>query len=70
MHSYLWVYYSPLMPTSTMQQEALISALTDIVWKAGGGQSCILCLPDTSVCHVPDSENFNQDGVTEKVLFL
>lgn len=53
-----------------MQQEALVSALTEIIWKAGGGQSCVLCLPNTSISHLSDSEGFNQDGVTEKVLYF
>lgn len=50
-----------------IQKEALSSAIADILWRAGGGQSCILCLPNKSAIYVPESPEFNQDGVTERV---
>lgn len=50
-----------------MQQEALGSALADVFWKAGGNESCTVCLPHQTETYVQTSELFNEDGVTEKV---
>ncbi|XP_057380338.1 inactive ubiquitin carboxyl-terminal hydrolase MINDY-4B-like [Daphnia carinata] len=60
----------PLKPTFSMQQEALCSAITDIIWKAGGCQYGVLCLPHPSHTHVEESDHFNADGVTEKLNVL
>lgn len=49
-----------------IQKEALCGALADILWRAGGGKSCVLCLP-SKTAYLSGSNNFNQDGVTEKV---
>lgn len=57
----------PLEPTMTIQKEALVAAVSEIIWRAGSGQG-ILCLPSKSLVHLPESPQFNQDGVTEKVL--
>nr|CAH0100072.1 unnamed protein product [Daphnia galeata] len=56
----------PLEPTRTIQKEALVAALADIIWRAGSGQG-VLCLPNKSVVYLPESPQFNQDGVTEKL---
>ncbi|XP_057379239.1 inactive ubiquitin carboxyl-terminal hydrolase MINDY-4B-like [Daphnia carinata] len=59
---------NPLMPTTvTIQQEALACAIANIIWKAGNGQSAILCLPQANVVHVVGSPQFNEDGLTEKL---
>lgn len=56
------------MPSnSTIQQDALAYAITDIIWKGGNGQKATLCLPNANVVHVPGSPDFNEDGLTEKV---
>ena len=56
------------MPTTaTIQQDALAYALTDIIWKAGNGQTAIICLPQPNAVHVTSSPQFNEDGLTEKV---
>ena len=54
---------SPLKPTVTMQQEALSAAIADIIWKAGGNQYGIICLPHPSQSHLENSDHFNQDGM-------
>ena len=51
-----------------MQNEALCLALADIIWKAGSGLSCIICLLQTRQTHIDESEEFNADGVTERVI--
>ncbi|KAI9555731.1 hypothetical protein GHT06_018246 [Daphnia sinensis] len=56
----------PLEPTMTIQKEALVAAVSEIIWRAGSGQG-ILCLPSKSLIHVPESPQFNHDGVTEKL---
>lgn len=53
---------SPLKPTVSMQQEALSAAITDIIWKAGGGQYGVICLPHPALGHLENSDHFNQDG--------
>ncbi|EFX82045.1 hypothetical protein DAPPUDRAFT_49522, partial [Daphnia pulex] len=40
--------------------------LADIIWRAGSGQG-VLCLPSKSGVYLPESPQFNQDGVTEKL---
>lgn len=50
-----------------MQNEALCLALVDIIWKAGSGLSCIICLLQTKKIHIDESDDFNADGVTERV---
>lgn len=57
----------PLEPNTTIQKEALVAAVADIIWRAGSGQG-VLCLPSKSIVYLPESAQFNQDGVTEKVL--
>ena len=49
-----------------IQKEALCGALADILWRAGGGKAAVLCLP-SKTAYLSGSNNFNQDGVTEKV---
>ncbi|XP_046632540.1 inactive ubiquitin carboxyl-terminal hydrolase MINDY-4B-like isoform X2 [Daphnia pulicaria] len=60
----------PLKPSFSMQQEALCTAITDIIWKAGGSQYGVLCLPHPTHTHVEESDLFNADGVTEKLNLL
>jgi hypothetical protein len=45
-----------------MQQEALCTAVTDVIWKAGGSQYGVLCLPHPTHIHVEESDLFNADG--------
>ncbi|KAI9555732.1 hypothetical protein GHT06_018247 [Daphnia sinensis] len=60
----------PLKPSFSMQQEALCTAITDIIWTAGGCQYGVLCLPHPVHTHVEESDHFNADGVTEKLNIL
>lgn len=54
--------------TATIQQDALAYALADMIWKAGNGQTAIICLPQPNIVHVTSSPQFNEDGLTEKVM--
>uniref|UniRef100_A0A0P5ZUA1 Ubiquitin carboxyl-terminal hydrolase MINDY n=1 Tax=Daphnia magna TaxID=35525 RepID=A0A0P5ZUA1_9CRUS len=60
----------PLKPSFSMQQEALCTAITDIIWTAGGCHYGVLCLPHPIHIHVEESDHFNADGVTEKLNIL
>jgi len=51
-----------MTPSPMMQQDALCTAFTDMMWRAGGSQSCVVCLPHLTLCHVPESEVYNKDG--------
>ena len=55
-------FCSPLTPSSAMQQEALCTAISDIIWRAGDGHSGYFCLPNSTQTHVSDSDHFNCDG--------
>ena len=46
-----------------MQQDALCTAITDIIWKAGSNQHGVLCLPHPAIRHVDESDLFNGDGI-------
>ena len=62
---------NPIMPTTTgIQQDALAYALSEIIWKAGNGQTATICLPHPNAVHVTTSPQFNEDGLTEKVNLL
>lgn len=61
---------SPLKPSFSMQQEALCTAITDIIWKAGGSQYGVLCLPHPTHTHVEESDLFNADGRSHLVMLL
>ena len=50
-----------------MQNEALCLALVHIIWKAGSGLSCVICLVQTIKNYIGDTDDYNIDGVTEKV---
>lgn len=60
---------SPLKPTISMQQEALCTAITDIIWRAGGSVYGVVCLPHPTHGHVEDSDHFNADGIFHYELF-
>ena len=61
-------HFSPLRPTKQMQQDALCTALADVFWKAGGNESCTVCLPHPTDTHIQPTDQFNEDGVTERVI--
>ncbi|XP_054271596.1 inactive ubiquitin carboxyl-terminal hydrolase MINDY-4B-like [Macrosteles quadrilineatus] len=55
-----------LKPNRSRQLEALIKAMSDILWRVGEKTKAIICLPqDTAL--VPHSVNFFQDTLTEKL---
>ncbi|XP_064112362.1 inactive ubiquitin carboxyl-terminal hydrolase MINDY-4B-like [Macrobrachium nipponense] len=48
------------------QEDSLIAALSDILWKAGDRQSAVLCLTQGNV-YVNDCSSYQTDGCTEKI---
>ena len=55
--------------TASIQQDALVYALSDMIWKAGNGKTAVICLPQPNAAYVTSSPQFNEDGLTEKVNF-
>lgn len=58
-----------LKPTETQQCEALLAAMTDILWTIGEKSQAIVVLPG-EIAHVGHSHTYFQDSVTEKVAHL
>ncbi|XP_053634002.2 inactive ubiquitin carboxyl-terminal hydrolase MINDY-4B-like [Cherax quadricarinatus] len=55
-----------LRATTRAQEEALVGALSDILWKAGERQHAVLCLTQENV-YVNDSSSYQTDGCTERI---
>ena len=55
-----------LRPGRARQYEALWAVLSAILWKVGEQQRVVVALPQDK-SHVPHSQTYFQDGVTEKV---
>jgi hypothetical protein len=54
-----------LKPSRTRQIEALWTAIADILWRIGEKTKCSVVLPQ-DVVHIPQSQKYLQDGITEK----
>ena len=59
--------YRLLRTTRAAQVEALLGALSDVLWTAGGRQRAVLCLTHSEVLHSHDDPQYLNDGCTEKV---
>lgn len=57
-----------LKPNEMQQTEALIAALSEIIWNIGEKSKVVVALPG-DVIHIPHSHTYFQDSVTEKVIF-
>lgn len=55
-----------LRPTRARQYEALWAVVSAILWKVGEQQRVVVAVPQEK-SHVPHSQTYFQDGVTEKV---
>lgn len=55
----------PLEPTQLQRETALVNALTDILWTAGGGKHCVVALPSARAAAMPYT--YKPDKITEKV---
>ena len=49
-----------------MQEEALVGALSDILWRAGDRQHVVLCLTQENI-YLTENPEFQADGCTERV---
>lgn len=49
-----------------MQEEALVGALSDILWRAGDRQHVVLCLTQENT-YLTENPEFQGDGCTERV---
>ncbi|XP_076033668.1 inactive ubiquitin carboxyl-terminal hydrolase MINDY-4B-like [Oratosquilla oratoria] len=55
-----------LRATAWNQEEALVGALSDILWKVGERQQAVLCLPQQT-SHIVEAPGYAMDGCTEKI---
>ncbi|XP_071530561.1 inactive ubiquitin carboxyl-terminal hydrolase MINDY-4B-like isoform X2 [Panulirus ornatus] len=55
-----------LRATTKAQEEALVGALSDILWKAGERQRAVLCLTQDNI-YITDDTSYQSDGCTEKI---
>lgn len=55
-----------LRASNKMQEEALVGALSDILWRAGDRQHVVLCLTQENV-YLTENPEFQADGCTERV---
>ncbi|XP_045615562.1 inactive ubiquitin carboxyl-terminal hydrolase MINDY-4B-like [Procambarus clarkii] len=58
-----------LRTTKKAQVDALVGALSDILWKAGERKHAVLCLTRDEV-HVSDDPCYMEDGCTEKIVIF
>lgn len=58
--------FSLLKPNDSQQNEALLAAMTEILWQIGEKSMVSIVLPG-EVAHVAHSHTYFQDSVTEKV---
>lgn len=58
--------YSLLKPTEQQQSEALLAAMSEILWNIGEKTRVVVVLPG-EVPHIAHSHTYFQDTVTEKV---
>lgn len=67
-----WQFYyllSALKPTEFERKRALISAVCEILWKAGDGKRCCVCLLQDKRSY-PQDHRLRDDDVTEFVRLL
>lgn len=64
--SLMAAFFRLLRTTRAAQVEALLGALSDMLWTAGGRQGAVLCLAHSEVNSSDDPQYMN-DGCTEKV---
>ncbi|XP_047490962.1 inactive ubiquitin carboxyl-terminal hydrolase MINDY-4B-like [Penaeus chinensis] len=57
---------SLLKASAKSQEDCLVGALSDILWKVGDRQRAVLCLTQDEV-HVNDSQLYRGDGCTERI---
>ncbi|XP_063841873.1 inactive ubiquitin carboxyl-terminal hydrolase MINDY-4B-like isoform X2 [Scylla paramamosain] len=55
-----------LRASTKMQEEALVGALSDILWRAGDRQHVVLCLTQENT-YLTENPEFQADGCTERV---
>ncbi|KAK7085631.1 DUF4205, partial [Halocaridina rubra] len=55
-----------LKVTIKSQEDSLVGAISDILWKAGDRQMAVLCLTQET-SYINDSATYQTDGVTEKI---
>ncbi|XP_042221225.1 inactive ubiquitin carboxyl-terminal hydrolase MINDY-4B-like isoform X2 [Homarus americanus] len=55
-----------LRATTKAQEEALVGALSDILWRAGERQHAVLCLAQENI-YVNDTPSYQSDGCTERI---
>ena len=65
----IFYLHSVLQPSSFEKREALTSALSEILWRAGEPFGCRVCLPQDTA-NFPPTPQYKYDGITEKVLVL
>lgn len=58
-----------MRPTEAQQTEALLSAMTEILWMVGERERVCVVLPG-EVAHVAHSQSYFLDGVTEKLVLF
>lgn len=64
----IWIFSRLLKPTEAQQNEALIAAISEILWNIGEKTKVIIALTgETNL--IPHSHTYFQDSVTEKVLY-
>nr|CAD7606631.1 unnamed protein product [Timema genevievae] len=54
----------PLRPTRNEARAALVTALTDVLWQAGEGESAVLAVC-SDVAHLRNCSRYRMDGLTE-----
>ncbi|XP_045137034.1 inactive ubiquitin carboxyl-terminal hydrolase MINDY-4B-like isoform X2 [Portunus trituberculatus] len=57
---------SLLRASTKMQEEALVGALSDILWRAGDRQHVVLCLTQENT-YLTENPEFQADGCTERI---
>ncbi|KAK6196307.1 hypothetical protein SNE40_001557 [Patella caerulea] len=57
---------SPLTPSESERNKALVRALAEILWTAGENQRCCICLHLEDVCFDTDYR-YRPDGITERI---
>lgn len=67
--NFLFFTFSRLLkPNEGEQNEAMLFAMSEILWNVGEKSKVIVALP-SEVNLIPHSHTYFQDSVTEKVLF-
>lgn len=58
-----------LKPTESQQNEALVAAISEILWNIGEKIKVVIALTGETIL-IPHSHTYFQDSVTEKVCFF